>query len=217
MHTKINLYKIIIFCLFFILLFYCNQVSDETNVNNYSKTKKTNSSKNKKIIIQPLGQISILKTKKIERALKQYYRGQIVINGAIPLPNSAASSIARKYHAHKLLKFLSTKTSGNSVILGVTEMDICTNKNGYPNFGIFGLGQRPGNSCVISTCRLSGNNTNGKLTKVALHEIGHTQGLTHCLIPTCLMSDLKGRDRFNEMALFCNKCKSVFNKKGWAF
>ncbi len=119
--------------------------------------------------------------------------------------------------AHKLLQFLSTKTPGNSVILGVTEMDICMNKNGNPNFGIFGLGQRPGNSCVISTFRLTGNNTSEKITKVALHEIGHTQGLTHCIIPSCLMSDLKGRDRFNEMTQFCNQCKSVFNRKGWAF
>ena len=195
----------------------CNRVSNNPERIISKKSNKTHTNSVKKLIIQPLGQIRILKIRNIERALKEYYRGQIIINAAISLPTAAASSVARKYHAHKLLQFLSTKTSGNSVILGVTEMDICMNKNGNPNFGIFGLGQRPGNSCVISTCRLSGNNTNGKLTKVALHEIGHTQGLTHCLIPTCLMSDLKGRDRFNEMALFCNKCKSVFNKKGWAF
>jgi len=217
MHTKINLSKIIIFYLFFITLFSCDQVHDQTNEKNNSKSNKTISPINKKLIIQPLGQISILKTRNIERSLKQYYRGQIIINAAISLPTAAASSIARKYHAHKLLQFLSTKTSGNSVILGVTEMDICMNKNGNPNFGIFGLGQRPGNSCVISTCRLTGNNTSEKFTKVALHEIGHTQGLPHCLISTCLMSDLKGRDRFNEMAQFCNQCKSVFNRKGWAF
>lgn len=217
MHTKLNLSKPIIFYLFFITLFSCHQVPYQTNKNNNSKSQKTNSSITKKLFIQPLGQINILKIRNIERALKQFYKGQIVINAAIPLPISAESSIGRKYHAHKILQFLGTKTSGNSVILGITEMDICTNKNGNPNFGIFGLGQRPGNSCVISTFRLSGNNTNGKLIKVALHEIGHTQGLKHCSLINCLMSDLKGRDRFNEMTHFCQKCKSVFQSKGWSF
>jgi archaemetzincin len=217
MHIKINLSQIMILYVSFLTLFSCHQVPKRTNEINVSKSNKTNSKINKKLIIQPLGQINTLKTRNIERALKQYYRGQIIINAAISLPTAAASSVARKYHAHKLLQFLSTKTSGNSVILGVTEMDICMNKNGNPNFGIFGLGQRPGNSCVISTFRLTGNNTSEKITKVALHEIGHTQGLPHCLISTCLMSDLKGRDRFNEMAQFCNQCKSVFNRKGWAF
>ncbi len=40
---------------------------------------------------------------------------------------------------------------------------------------------------------------------------------THCSLLRCLISDLQGRDRFNEMAQFCNQCKSVFNRKGWAF
>lgn len=217
MHIKIKLSKIIFLCVSFLSLLSCHKVPDRTNNSHVSKSNKTNSQINKKLIIQPLGQISIQRTRNIERSLKQYFRGQVVINVAIPLPTKAASSIVRKYHAPKLLQYLSTKTTGKSIILGVTEMDICMNKNGNPNFGIFGLGQRPGNSCVISTFRLTRNNTSEKIIKVALHEIGHTQGLPHCRTPSCLMSDLKGCDRFNEMTKFCIPCKSVFNRKGWAF
>ncbi len=217
MYIKIKLSQIIILYVSFLSLFSCHQVSDRTNKFHISKSNKNNSQINNKLFIQPLGQLSIQKTRNIERSLKQYFRGQIVINVAIPLPTKAASSIVRKYHAPKLLQYLSTKTTGKSIILGVTEMDICMNKNGNPNFGIFGLGQRPGNSCVISTFRLTRNNTSEKIIKVALHEIGHTQGLPHCRTPSCLMSDLKGCDRFNEMTKFCIPCKSVFNRKGWAF
>lgn len=78
-----------------------------------------------------------------------------------------------------------------------------------------GLGYMPGNACVISTFRLKGNNQAEKLYKVAIHELGHTQGLPHCPDKSCFMRDAEGKDHLNEEVHFCPKCKAYLIKRGW--
>jgi archaemetzincin len=78
-----------------------------------------------------------------------------------------------------------------------------------------GLGYCPGKSCVASTFRLHGNNRFEKLVKVALHELGHTEGLNHCPEKTCLLRDAEGKDHLNEEKGFCASCKKYLIKKGW--
>jgi archaemetzincin len=56
-----------------------------------------------------------------------------------------------------------------------------------------------------------------KLFKVAIHELGHTQGLKHCPVNDCLMRDAEGKDHLDEEKDFCKKCKAVLINAGWAF
>ena len=49
-----------------------------------------------------------------------------------------------------------------------------------------------------------------RLCKVALHEVGHTRGLIHCLNPECVMfssSDVEGID--NKGSRFCGECTKL--------
>jgi archaemetzincin len=78
-----------------------------------------------------------------------------------------------------------------------------------------GLGYRPGKSCVVSDFRLSCKNKNEQCYKLVLHELGHTAGLPHCKVKTCLMRDAKGGNPFDQEKSFCGECKSFLKSKGW--
>lgn len=79
-----------------------------------------------------------------------------------------------------------------------------------------GLGYCPGNACVVSTFRLARNNTATQFYKVAIHELGHTQGLPHCKNKTCYMRDAEGGNPLDEETGFCAPCTTILRNKGWA-
>lgn len=93
--------------------------------------------------------------------------------------------------------------------------DISTSKGEIKDWGVMGLGYCPGKSCVASSFRLSAQKRQQQFFKVAIHELGHTQGLAHCANKTCLMRDAEGSNYLNEETGFCENCKAVLVKKGW--
>ena len=141
--------------------------------------------------------------------------GNVVVNKSIALPYFALNDLKTRYRADKLIRFLAQNTPLNGVTLGVTTKDISTTKGKYADWGVMGLGYCPGKSCVISSYRLKGKNQQEKLFKVAIHELGHTQGLPHCPDKSCYMRDAEGKDHLNEEIHFCGKCKNHLIKRGW--
>jgi archaemetzincin len=85
------------------------------------------------------------------------------------------------------------------------------------DWGVMGLGLQPGNACVISSFRLSKTDLRNQLFKVAIHELGHTQGLPHCRNLSCFMRDAEGKNPIDQETDFCPKCKAILKKKGWVF
>ena len=141
---------------------------------------------------------------------------KIEINKPIALPIAALNTTKSRYRADSLLRILNSQTSNGNLTIGITTKDISSTKNNIPDWGIMGLGYCPGKACVASTFRLKGANKLEKLYKVAIHELGHTQGIPHCPIKNCLMQDAEGKDRLNDENGFCNNCKQKLIKAGWA-
>ena len=56
-----------------------------------------------------------------------------------------------------------------------------------------------------------------QLFKVSIHELGHTQGLPHCVVKYCFMRDAEGRNPTNDEKDFCPACKTFLKQKGWNF
>ena len=177
----------------------------------------TNCSPNKQdkvIVIQPLGDFSQKEAQVVLEQIKIINPSTILKNN-IPLPKSTYYKPRNRYRADSLIKYLSSQIGKDSVIIGLTKKDISTTKGKIKDWGVMGLGYRPGKSCIVSSFRLSKKNTTEQFYKVALHELGHTQGLPHCKNKACLMRDAEGGNPLNEEKEFCESCKKYLKTKNW--
>lgn len=168
------------------------------------------------LIIQPYTDISEESVRYVSSKLKKT-SPNVKILKPISLPKNAFYEPRNRYRADLLIKTLANSAKANEVYLGITSKDISVKKNTEKDWGVLGLGYKPGKSCVISSFRLSKMNKNEQLFKVAIHELGHTQGLNHCPVKFCYMRDAEGGNPTNEETDFCKKCKDFLINKGWNF
>lgn len=180
----------------------------------FSSCKKENAkNETKTVIIQPFEDISSQEIDFVGKKLKNIF-SEIKINKPIPFPEYTWNKTKTRHRADSLIAFLNSKAENNQVIIGLTTKDISTSKNKIEDWGVFGLGYRPGNACIASSYRLKGNKIE-KLYKVAIHELGHTQGLPHCPMNYCFMRDAEGKDHLDEENTFCNQCKNTLKRHHW--
>lgn len=118
------------------------------------------------------------------------------------------------YKADTLISFLSETAPRGHISIGLTNRDISTTNGEIDDWGVIGLSFIPGNACVVSTFRLNKSNLSDQLFKVAIHELGHTQGLDHCGNKTCYMMDAEGKNTTDQEKEFCPKCKAFLSGKG---
>lgn len=167
------------------------------------------------IYIQPLGHVERSDINLVKSAVEGFYHYKCIIKPQVNFAKDILADSKIRYEANRILS--KYNTSQNLLIL--TEKDIaCVNPERHSTeWGIFGLGYRPGTTCVISTFRLkrhaSAQLFHSRLTKVCLHEIGHNLGLNHCTSgdKRCLMNDAKGtiKEVDGEQIFLCDKCWKV--------
>jgi archaemetzincin len=217
---KASLKNEMLFLALMSLVISCSEAIKVKNIPPSKEPKKPTTHKKYAIIIQPFNGISNATVSIMKNRLQEVYAGDIFINKPIELPQNTRNHTGRRYRADSLIKFLNSFVKKDQLIIGITEKDISTTKGKYPDWGIMGLGSCPGKSCIASTFRLKGKNRDEKLFKLAIHELGHTQGLAqtktkHCPEKTCLMRAAEGRDRFDELRTFCSHCKPKLIQAGW--
>lgn len=176
------------------------------------------------IDIQPIGNVPKEKTELVKQTLTKAYGFKVVVLPATNPPQQAFVNIkAPRYRADKLIAWLKdNKPDTLDYIMGITAYDVSITKRDmlgrikepksrYQDFGIFGLGYKPGVSCVVSYCRLGNDNTrlNTRLSKVCIHELGHNLGLDHCPNKKCVMTDAveKISTIDNAEGRLCEDCK----------
>jgi archaemetzincin len=154
------------------------------------------------------------------KSLREAAPIDIVIEPARALPKSAETIEKNRYSADLLLEFLDDvpATKGQKV-MGIAEIDIVTEKNGNPRWGILGLGSIDGKTSVISTYRMRRKWEGGapepvvraRLAKISLHELGHTLGLDHCPNKGCIMEDGHGTVKtVDAETVLCPRCEKLF-------
>lgn len=169
--------------------------------------------KDRIIYIQPLGDVDSVVLKKVTLSIENFYGFKCVQRKPIPLTTDVLADSKKRYEASKILK----KYNSRDNVLLVTEKDIAYHdkKRNVREWGIIGLGYRPGNVCVISTYRIKRNTTRARfedrLKKVSIHEIGHNLGIDHCTKnKECIMNDANGTvaqiDR--EKMFICDNCRN---------
>lgn len=130
----------------------------------------------------------------------------------------AHHEVRNQYFATALLESLATLRLRDETILGITELDLYIPVLTF----VFGEAELGGTRALVSTHRLrqefyglpsSSALVEERLVKVAIHELGHTTGLTHCHDYECVMAathavewlDLK-TDRF------CDACRQTLSE-----
>lgn len=181
-------------------------------------SKKKGSAKNataQVILVQPFADLPPDQLKYVESKLKTIVK-DIQILPTTKFPTTSYYKPRNRYRADSVISWLSKKTPVEHITLGLTSKDISTTKGDKKDFGVMGLGYRPGNACIASSYRLKPQSVkNESLFKVAIHELGHTQGLDHCPQKTCFMRDAEGGNPTEEEKEFCPSCKEYLIKKGW--
>ncbi|MCS7280172.1 MAG: archaemetzincin [Desulfobacterota bacterium] len=114
-----------------------------------------------------------------------------------------------------LIQLLNNHPKDALRILGVTDVDLFIPILTF----VFGEAQLNGIAGVVSVHRLN-NKFYGlpeneellrkRLIKEAIHELGHTYGLVHCLTPGCVMNSSTYVEDIDEKSeFFCSYCSSV--------
>jgi archaemetzincin len=168
------------------------------------------------IQIQPFDDILPDKVNYAFKEIKKVYSNTVLLT-PVNMPRQAYYKPRNRYRADTIIAWLSRRTIGNYVTIGLTSKDISTDRGKIIDWGVMGLGYQPGNACVTSTFRLSKKTLLDQLFKVSVHELGHTQGLPHCENKGCYMQDAEGGNPADNEHEFCPKCRKVLESKGWVF
>ena len=169
-----------------------------------------------RIYIQPFTDLPASYLTYISNEFQKTFK-KVIINPRVNLPVRSYYPARSRYRADSLLSFLGRQTNDGCHTIGLTTKDISTTKGKNIDWGVMGLGNCPGKACVASSFRLKGKNPMEKLYKVAIHELGHTEGLPHCLVKTCFMRDAEGQDNTDQETGFCAACKHKLTQAGWTF
>jgi archaemetzincin len=169
--------------------------------------------KTTKIInIQPIGDVKKEYLDTVKNIVEHFYGFKCKIKDKIPFSPDLLGNSKKRYSAKKII----TKFNSTENLLIITEKDITAPKGNNPEWGVIGLGFRPGTTAIVSTCRIQRNVPYSRfidrLKKVTIHEIGHNLGLDHCTSNLgCIMNDAKGtaKEIDTEKFWICTKCRRL--------
>ncbi|MGQ9629177.1 MAG: archaemetzincin family Zn-dependent metalloprotease [bacterium] len=170
-----------------------------------------------RIGLVPIGDVHGNIIESLVPPLRKLFRASVEVTSPLPHPDYAYNPRRRQYHSSTILRRLrALRRRGFHRVLGVADLDLYVPSLNF----VFGEADLGGGTAVIALARLHqsfyGLPENPKLflqraLKEAVHELGHTYGLTHCRNPLCVMffsNSLADTDR--KQASFCERCQSAF-------
>ena len=133
------------------------------------------------------------------------------------MPEEYYNRQMKAYDAKNILNFLSETCScgAGEKILGVTDVDLCSPNFDLPGY-LYGLARRAGNVIIISFYRLHSHLPEEerdallieRITKEAMHELGHLLALHHCHNSSCVMSVSRTPQVIDQKRLeYCFGCR----------
>ena len=170
--------------------------------------------------IIPLGKVTARDIADVRRNIEAFFHADVVLLEADTLPRFAYYKPRGRYRADSLLAYLVGKKLAPDKIVALTYSDISVTKGEHRDWGVVGLGELGGQTCVVSTWRIregrDPDQRRERLLRSVRHELGHTFGLDHCPDRTCNMTDARGAPwtRDNGDGTFCRACMSKLTESG---
>lgn len=163
--------------------------------------------------IVPLGFIPKGTLDFLKNGLAHRFGLDVEVTKEEPIPQYAFNPKRRQYHSTKVLQELKRLRIKDERVLSIIDGDLYVPELNF----VFGEASISEGVCIISLTRLRqeyyGLPKDDKLflertLKEAIHELGHTYGLSHCEDPKCIMhfsnslrdTDIKGPE-------FCPRCR----------
>ncbi|GAB4425275.1 MAG: archaemetzincin family Zn-dependent metalloprotease [Thermodesulfovibrionales bacterium] len=166
------------------------------------------------ILLIPIGSVDLDVLRSIADALKGTFHCEAELGKEMPIPQGSYNNRRKQYHSTAILREMQFfKPESSDRMLGVADIDLYVPELNF----VFGEADISAGVAVISLARLRqefyGLRPDKGLfhiraIKEAIHEIGHTYGLSHCPDQKCVMhfsnslrdTDIKGPG-------FCGTCK----------
>lgn len=120
--------------------------------------------------------------------LRETFGAEVVAAPALALPPSSWNASRKQYLSTKLLDVLAAARRPEwERLLGIADVDLYVPELNF----VFGEGDSGRGVAVFSLARLHAGADDALLARraatEAVHELGHTYGLSHCDEPTCVM------------------------------
>jgi archaemetzincin len=171
------------------------------------------------IVLVPIGNADKTVLESLRHPLEEGFGQRTQISDSIALPQESWNQQRGQHLASLLLAKLPFLPRLDDRVLGVVDADIFAPGLNF----VFGEADIAGKRALISLQRLcqefyglprDENLFRERALKEAVHELGHTYGLRHCPVPTCVMhfsnslpdTDLKGWN-------FCPICRGRVSRK----
>jgi archaemetzincin len=167
------------------------------------------------IVISPVGNVDNDLFEPISMEIKRIFRYKTEIIPFLQNADFALDPKRNQHHSTPILKKLEEAAPVQATkIIGITSVDLFIPILTH----VYGEAQIGGVACIISTHRLSEglslaadkNTYYQRVTKEAVHELGHTFKLRHCKDSACIMHycrSIKDVDRKSEQ--LCRYCKTL--------
>jgi archaemetzincin len=148
-----------------------------------------------KIFIIPIGTVGAGIFSDLKRSLARVFSADVEITAARPITEEAYDFQRRQYYANAILDDLEDEfiiDKKEERVLGILDADMHTDPMNF----IFGLANHETACCLVSLARLKpefyGQKQDKELfhsraVKEAIHELGHTFRLRHCVHRRCAM------------------------------
>jgi len=164
------------------------------------------------IAISPIGDLDAMLLQQVKRDIHRVFGCTAEFHPLLKDVTFALDPARHQYLSTKILETLEDLAPSQALkIIGIVEVDLFIPILTH----VFGEAQLGGRSCVVSTHRLKeGVSPRGgfktlseRLSKEAVHELGHTFNLRHCKERSCIMHYCRTMEDVDRKShQFCRYC-----------